>query len=210
MRPLRWHNAIKRLIAEQRLSSTINARLTEQLASTTGARLSDVRTQRSGKQLAIIATVLTPRPLQPEDVATLEGALDRALARDVHLIVRSLTSVDVDREGAVFAAVEEPSPDPAGQRAFMATAMRVVSSRLAAVPGMEMVDLRRSRDGSGHNLTAVVRAPRPVTPDEVEAVERALRDQLGVPLRLTVETIPVTITTSGGSQRRVSDSPEQP
>lgn len=188
------------LISEQQLSTTIQKTLTRQLATTTGARLSDVRSRTRAGQLEVTATVLTPRAFRPEDVADLEDALDEALDREANLIVRSLISVDVNREGTVFTTPDERASEAeaALRSAFMTKASRIVRSRLAVVPGIEVVDLRMSPGSDPSRLTAIVRAPRAVTPDEVQTVQRALTRELETPVRLAVETIPVAMTTAQG------------
>jgi len=72
-----------------------------------GASLSQVQYERHRHEINVVAVVLTPQELVPEQVALLEDALRAKVDRRIHLVVRSLISKDADRKGIVFIPQEE-------------------------------------------------------------------------------------------------------
>lgn len=188
------------LTAERRISRTIETTLSEQVGATLGARLSDYDLEQMPDAVRVTARVLTPRAFASEDVAALEEELERVLDRDVHLIVRSMISRDVDRRGAVFASAEEVRTKAEEEKRveFLSLASRVISDRLTFIPGAELVDVGRSRPNGTITINAVVRAPEPITPEQVAQIEKALRDELDVRLDLVVSTSLTRDATSAG------------
>jgi len=183
------------LVRDERLTTQIRSTLSQAVAGATGARLSDVSFERSQGVLDVTATVLTPRAFEPDQVASIEHSLRAALGREAHLIVRSLISRDVDRDGSVFISSDEQrvAQEAADRLQFLTTASQTISSGLDELVGAELLDVQHDDAGS---VTAIVRAPAPVAPETVATVEEDLRTALGSPVTLLVRTVPVEEATA--------------
>jgi uncharacterized hydrophobic protein (TIGR00271 family) len=197
------------LIAERRLSSTIEKTLSQELRSSVGAALSGFRTEKRGAGLEVVATVLTPQEFEPAQVARIEEALRRQVRSEIHLIVRSLLSRDADRSGVVFLAQDERERrvEVAEQTQFLTTASRVLGERLARIPGTRIVEVRREENDGRAGVMAVVRAPEAIGPAAVADAEAALRQALGEPVRLTVRSVPVQEATAREVLYRKQEEP---
>ncbi len=195
------------ITTQQHLSSTINIVLSEQVGTMMGARLSDFDFGRDEDRLRITAQVLTPRPFQPADVASVEQKLEEAVDDEVHLIIRSLISRDVDSEGAVFATADELRQEVEEERRveFMSTASRVVAEHIERMPGAGLMDLRSGRANGKIKLTALVEAPEALTPEKVAQVEEDLSEALDISLDLVVRKILTRDTARSG---HLYDEPE--
>lgn len=178
------------LIADERLSAQIEQVLNRQVETTAGARLSDFHFQRQDSGLRVTATVMTPRLFEPSQVEELEKTLDARIKPDVHLIIRSLISRDMDREGAVFMTEEERETEAEEQERMqvLQTASRLITEELTTVPGAELMDVHRDSPDGTPTVTAVIRSPQPIGPALVSAAQRQMRQELGRPLRLVVRT----------------------
>ena len=185
------------LVSEDRLTTQIRATLSRSVAGASGARLTDVGFERESGALEVTATVLTPRPFEPGQVATFENSLRDALGRETHLIVRSLISRDVDRQGSVFTSSDERrvAREEAGRLQVLTTASQVISAGLAEVAGAELLDVQHDDDGE---VTAIVQAPAPVGPETVATVQERLRAELDAPVTLVVRTVPIEEATATG------------
>ncbi|MGC9318835.1 MAG: TIGR00341 family protein [Armatimonadota bacterium] len=188
------------LIAHERLAGRIEETLAREVETSAGARVSEFDFQRQSGKLRVTATVMTPRAFEPPQVEDAEEALQEALNRDVHLIIRSLISRDVDRSGAVFITDRERelAADERRRRQFLSTVSQVVSQHLQDVPGAELLDVHREQPDGEAVVTAVVRAPSAIGPEEVGRMQDALRREMSTPLRLVVRTVPTRVASSDG------------
>lgn len=180
-------------IERQRLNGKVEEALTREMSITTGAHLSAVHLHEGAGELGIVADVLTPQPFEPRQVAAIEAAVERQIARKAHLIIRSLLSKDADRSGPVYL----PYPERR-QRARDASDLRILQdssatlrAELVHIPGAQLVDMQRE-DGVEQEpltLTAVVRTPTTLTPDQVRGIQGALTTKLGQEVRLLVRSV---------------------
>jgi uncharacterized hydrophobic protein (TIGR00271 family) len=181
------------IVSEQRLAHAVDAMLAEQVRASTGARLSEVHLDHRGNTLEVVAAVLTPQAFDPPQVARIEDALRAGVDSRIHLILRSLISKDADRSGPVFLTESERQQlsETAEQSNFLREASQVLSEQLQAVPGARLADLRREPtvEGGAPTVTAVVRTPTAISPDQVAQMEGTLRGRLLAPARLIVRSV---------------------
>lgn len=191
-------NTLIGLAVDRRLATTIEDTLGRAVGTISGARISQTAFERQANRLRVTATVLTPRPFESDQVASMETDLENAIDRNVHLIVRSLISRDVDREGTVFSSEEdEELEEEERQRLeFLQRASQIITEHLRDIPGAELTDLQRNTPNGTTVVTAVVRAPKAIGPAAASEIERALRRNLPVPLDLIVRTVLIRETTS--------------
>lgn len=179
------------ILSDQRLRNEIDYSLSRAVGTTTGARLSDFDLEVENETLRVTARVLTPRAFDPEDVADIEAELAQHLGRDIRLVLRSMISHDVDAQGRVFATAEDLrlQAEETRRMEFLQTASRVISEGIADIAGAELADIRRSRPDGRVDVTAMVRAPVPITPDQVAKMQSALRSELDEEIELTIRTM---------------------
>jgi hypothetical protein len=184
-------NTLVGLAVDRRLSATIEDTLRDTVGTISGARVSETTFERMQDGLEVTARILTPRPFETDQVASMEDRLEEQVDRQVHLIVRSIISRDMDRDGTVFAPAEEQQL-AAGERErlqFLQQASQVISEHLQQVPGAELTDVQRSAPNGPPVVTALVRAPRAIEPEMAAEIEQALRRRLGTRLSFVVRTV---------------------
>lgn len=197
------------LIDERRLSRSVERILAREAGTITGGRLTESDVVRHNGRIEVMATVLTPQEIDPAQIARIEDLLDKAVGPRVHLVVRSLISRDADRGGPVFLPDGERTRrvKAAEQSQFLARAARILNSQVAAVPGAQLVDLKRDETGVQTTLTAVVRAPTALEPAQVAEIESALRKELNTGVRLVVRSV---LTRDADAQQFLYAPKEEP
>jgi uncharacterized hydrophobic protein (TIGR00271 family) len=180
-----------KLASDRRLSSTIESTLSASIDIVSGARLSDTDFNRQEDRLRVTARVMTPRLFDTDEIAVMEEQLEEEVGGDVRLVVRLLISRDMDRQGTVYATPEDEqlAAEQRQRREFLQQAARIVSEHLDALPGAELSDIHRSTPDGMTTVTAIVRAPEPIGPQTVAAIEEALQSEFDRSLRFTVSTV---------------------
>jgi len=203
------------LTVDRQIASTIDSTLTSAVRTITGARLSETNFTHENGQLRVIARVLTPRAFDTQQVGVMEDDLQEALGQDVNLIVRSMISRDMSRQGTVFTTEEDDqlAAEERQRREFLQRASQIASKHLEAIPGAELTDIHRSGADGDLSLTAVVRAAEPIGPDTVSAIQKDMRSEFGNSLQLTVRTVLTRVADSDqflfeDQQRRLRDERE--
>ncbi|MGM0491699.1 MAG: TIGR00341 family protein [Armatimonadota bacterium] len=187
-----------RLATDRRLSSTIEHTLDASVGTVSGARLSDTDFSRQDGRLRVTARVMTPRLFDTDEIAAMEEQLEDEVEQDVNLVLRLLISRDMDREGTVYATPEDEqlAQEQRERRRFLQRASTIVSEHLESLPGAELSDVHRSAPDGLTTVTAVVRAPDPIGPETVAAIEEALQSEFDRSLRFTVRTVLTRAATS--------------
>ena len=201
-------NTLIGLATDRRISAAIENTLESTVSTATGARLSDTSFRRMGDELLVNATIMTPSAPDRDEVARMEDRLENVLKRSVHLIVRSLISRDMDREGAVYASDADAALAAAERlRAdFLKRASRTIEEQISDLSGAELADVSRATTDGRSTITAVVRAPEAVSPERATAIEAALRAALDEPIELVIRTILIRdASPSGYLHERPSD-----
>lgn len=180
--------ALATFVEDQRLESALRNGLGARLGGSLGAQLDGLRFSRGPDELRVVASVLTPVEVSASQVDELELRLEEDTGHQIHLIVRTVISRDVDREGTVYATAEERQQAEVGQAEgrVLDEAAGTLRAQLAQCAGAELVSLERRPDGA---FRAVVQSPDEITPHLVAQLEQALTTRLGSPGRLVVRSI---------------------
>ncbi len=200
-------NTLLSLAADRKLAGQIEETLSSSVSTASGARLSDTNFEETSEGLRVTATVMAPAAFEQSQVADMEESLENRLGRTVHLIVRSLISRDMDRDGAVFTSATEEELEEEERRRieFLQKASNVISAHIRRVPGAELADLSRRTPNGTTIVTAVVRAPEVISPQQASEMEQALRRALGRSIKLVVRTISIRDATAGGFLHEQAD-----
>jgi len=180
-------------VAQKRaFESNLNRVLVEEIGARTGGQLDEVIIKGEDENgLNVIAVALTPQPFDPSQVALIEERLRSQCQRDIHLIIRSLSSSDADRQGQVFLTQDQVGAllRKKEEETTIGRANEVLKQALAHVAGASLVNINKSATIGGMNMTAVVRTPVAISPTQVGEMEAALATALNVRIRLTVRSI---------------------
>lgn len=184
-------HALAAIIADRQLSETLRAAVSRQLLTMAGAQLTDLRHQRRGGEVEVTAVALTPREIEPVQVARIEENLCAEIDPNIRLVMRSLLSRDADRYGPAYISAEERTrqAEVGRQTEFLTRASAALGTYLETMPGAHLADVQRHREEEDEVLTAVVRTPQPVSPEQVREMETAARNAVGKQLRLIVRSI---------------------
>ena len=184
-------HTLMNILAQRRFANEIEKTLSSQVRSTVGASLTATKYDQHANGYDVVATVLTPQEFTPDQIANLEDKLRSAVGPNVHLIVRSLISRDADRNGPAFIAdaEREKRAEVAEQTDFLSHASSVLTTQIKRVAGGRLIDLRREDDEAGPLITAVVRTPTVITPEDVKTMQDALQRADSKPVRLIVRSI---------------------
>lgn len=134
-------------ITNDRRRDQIRGTLGDELRLTQGARLSDLTFETTNDTVHVFAVVMTPQEVAPPQVARMESALRQDVHAPVSLVVRSLIARDADRAGPVYVAADEVAQQASAevQTRMLARASETLRARFAAMPGVELDELRRDR-----------------------------------------------------------------
>jgi len=191
--------ALVRFVEKQQLESYLRSEISTGLRGSQGAQLDSLQIEGSRSQLEVTASVLTPKEIGMAQVAALESRIEQETGRQLHLVVRSLLSRDVDCNGTVYISEEEreqreSAAQEAGELALAAEALR---TQLSRYPGAHLEDVELRADG---RLIASVQTPEEIGPQRVAELQAGLVARLGGKLRLVVRSI---ITRDADAERYI-------
>lgn len=196
---------LTQIATSRQVQATVSSVLSEEIGLRTGGNLErvlDLLPQGDGYR--IVAVALTPQPFDPAQVKSIEASLEKALGKPVDLVMRSLISKDADRAGQVYhtEAEREASFRVSEEQKLLQQATQAVRKGLADVAGANLESLSRS-DGEGTpTLTAVVRTPTAIAPDQVATLQQDVAGAVGREVRLLVRSV---LTRDADSQRFIYD-----
>jgi uncharacterized hydrophobic protein (TIGR00271 family) len=176
---------------EHRLSNEVQKVLSYQVRSRVGAELSDFRAKKYNDQVEILATVLTPNPFEPNEVAQIEKILQQEVDPRIHLVLRSLTSKDYDCKGPVYVPKEELEhrAQVAQQSVLLRKVSQSINEQLRKVPGARLGELQLEPQKDHIVVTAEVFTPGVIEPAKVAEIETALRQAVNESVHLIVRSI---------------------
>lgn len=178
-------------IADERRRDRATGLLEQEVRITQGARLSEITIDASRDTVQVLAAVLTPQEIRPEQVAALQAQLAERLDEPVFLVVRSIISRDASSHGPVFIAEDElvRRDSAARQTQFLTVTSALLRQYFARTPGVDLEEIRRERTGSLNTVTAVVRTPTALLPAQVDSLEQVLAAGVSEPVRLIVRSV---------------------
>lgn len=185
-------SAMLKFIEVHRVEQKCEEVLSAQIARRSGGRLDElIRVERVDDGWSIVASALTPQPFEAAQVAQIEAELQRRGVPKPRLVLRSLVSQDVSSKGKVYLSQGEVvrSREAAREAAVLESVRAAVAASLSGHEAIEIQEVQISSDNGEQRVTAVVRSPAPVEPDEVAATEAAVRAVIGQDLRLVVRSI---------------------
>lgn len=183
---------LQNLVRQHQFESKLVASLSRAVARKTGGRLDGLPTWKDdGGVMRVVAVVLTPVAFDSHQVAQMETLMRGQVDPRISLIVRSVVSRDVDRNGAVFVSHEERAnqQELTAFSDLLSEARGEIVTALDAVQGASLSSLERSGEGTSVLLTATIQTPRQIDPEEVGILENLVRERLKTPVKLVVRSV---------------------
>jgi uncharacterized hydrophobic protein (TIGR00271 family) len=183
--------------------------LTYEVRLRSGAQLSDIKRNKRDNHIEVLATVLTPNPFEPHEVAQIEKVLRQQVDPRIHLILRSLISQDYDPKGPVYLPKEEIErrAKVAESSAFLTKVSQSLNDQLKKFPGAHIAELDLDPQKNRMGIVAVARTPVVIGPAQVAEMEKALQQAIGQPIHLVVRSI---LTSSANSHQYLYETIKPP
>jgi hypothetical protein len=179
------------VVTQRTAEALLTHQLSAMLSESQGAQLSSGKLNRKTAQWKFTAEVITPQAFSPAVVATYEEGLLKQIKRPLHLILRSLITKDIDRNGQVFMSEDERSglSTKQAEAELLQQASSLISHETQDLPGALLTDLRRDKADRGLAFTATVQAPSAIAPPTVAEIQHLLEQRLDQPVKLIVRTL---------------------
>ncbi len=193
-------NVLVEIITQRKTETQMSRQLSEMLSESQGAQLVTGKLNRKTAPWEFTAEVITPQAFSPALVGTFEDNLAKVVMRPVHLILRSLITKDVDRNGPVFVSQEELTglDVKKTESELLQQTSSLISRETQKIPGALLTDLRRDEAIQGFAFTATIQAPSTISPETVALIQKLLQIRLARPVKLIVRTI---LTRDADSER---------
>jgi len=173
------------IIAEQHQDAKVRAAIEATLADDPNVSLVSVQRKDTGQGVDVLAVVRSPRYLEPQRVADIEGAVALGVGKNVRLAVRCILNKDIFPPGGP-AMVAAPSLDGSlftdkapGDVKRLQLAEQGLREMVSAMPQILLMDVDLVHMAGDPVVLATVQSPRALIPQEIGAMEKTLRDRLG-------------------------------
>jgi uncharacterized hydrophobic protein (TIGR00271 family) len=184
-------STLANMINSNKFQRQIRTELSNRITSSSGAQLSDIRFLKSGANTQVVATILTPREFDAVTVAELENNLRKTVSPNISLVIRSLLSKDMDRNGPEFIEEDERLniENSNKHKILFDSISRLLAEQLKDIPGTALMDMSVNISGDKNSITAVIRTPVEIPPAKVAEIQSYLTEKLKNPTRLIVRSI---------------------
>ena len=194
--------------AERALARKVESEMHQAFDQMPSTSIEEIQVSHStpGDRLDVLLTVRAPHVLRPTEVTSLQERLADALGLETVVIVRTVVARDVAALGST-ARVSTAALDgdlfeasSHGEDDLVLVAEQILLESLGSEPGMRLVSVRLAETENKTGVVAFVESIRNVVSEEIEAVQKALRDRLKLPsLRLFVCVMRATVDTAEGN-----------
>lgn len=187
---------LTKIIKEKQYHNRLKMVITREIEKSSGARLLDIQYKKTVDTTAVTADILAPREFDISRVKKVETVLQEELDPKVYLIVRSVASKGVDRNGPVFLTDTEQITlkENEEKRLYNETVSKIISENLKKYPGAQLDDIIIEPD----NIMAFVRTPKEINPRQVLTIQEMLNKIILNPPKLVIRS---TITRDADSER---------
>lgn len=180
------HSLVK-IVQERNLTNNIKKIISKELSKLPTTAMVNMVHQQSQGKLYVLATVRTPRVINPNRVKAIQEALTRKLQEPTELVIRSVLAKDIGATGTTSQATaenlngafitQELAPDVLKTQ-FAEQALREI---LISRPELELLDVDLLYFPAGPVILASIQGPRVLIPTEVQELEKAIQERLKDP-----------------------------
>jgi len=182
---------LKVQLAEQALRESLSAR--PELS------LLEVDLLNFPRGAVILATVQGTRALIPMEIGALEKSVrDRLQDPQVHLVVRCLTTIDVDREGRVLFGWSHYASPTDEQKVLMTRTNEAVKQEARKFPDLFVTNVDSAPQGDSWAVRMEAVGPRVLTAGDLSRLEKDVSQRVGREVQITVWFKSEVLITSGG------------
>jgi uncharacterized hydrophobic protein (TIGR00271 family) len=172
------------IVKDRYLTSAIKRVISEQLDQLPTTAMFRMNHEEHLGQLYILATVRTPRVIEPYRVKVIQDALNNAIGQRTHLILRCVLTTDISALGSTSEGTDENL-----NGSFLATkinprvlqiqvAEQVLRELLFTMPLFQLEEVNQEQSPAGPVVVAVIEGPRALIPSEVQKFQTAIRRRL--------------------------------
>ncbi|MEJ2671820.1 MAG: DUF389 domain-containing protein [Deltaproteobacteria bacterium] len=172
------------IVKDRYLTSAIKRVVKAQLDQLPTTAMFRMNHEEHGGQLYILATVRTPRVIQPYRVRVIQDALDNVLGQPTHLILRCVLTTDISALGSTSEVTDENL-----NGSFLATkinpkvlqvqvAEQILREALFSMPLFQLEEVDQEHSAVGPVIVAIIEGPRALIPSEVQRLQTAIRRRL--------------------------------
>lgn len=180
------HSLVK-IVQERRLTNNIKNVIFKELSKLPTTAMVKMVHQHSQGKLYVLATVRTPRVINPNRVKAIQEALARKVEEPTELVIRSVLAKDIGATGTTSQVTaenlngafmtQELAPDVLKTQ-FAEQALREI---LISRPELELLDVDLMYFPAGPVVLASIQGPRTLIPTEVQELEKAIQERLKDP-----------------------------
>ena len=180
------HSLVK-IVQGRHLTNNIKQVISKQLSQLPTTAMLNMVHQESRGKLYVLATVRTPRVINPNKVMTIQEAIARKVDMNTELVIRSVLAKDIGATGTTSEATAENlnggfmtkklAPDVIKTQ-FAEQALREI---LVNRPELELLDVDLLYFPSGRVILASLQGPRVLIPAEAKELEKAIQERLKDP-----------------------------
>jgi len=198
-------HSLAAILSDRNQDAVVKTTLDRLLAEDPNSSLVRLHRKTEGETLDVLATVRTPKPFDPQRVATMEKTLAKALDQPVRLVARCLLTKDIFPPGATAVVVgpgldgrfltDKVPPDVKRLQLAEQTLRELFSTR----PQLLLLDVDLVHVLGNPVILATLQSPRPLIPQEAKAFEAAIQQRLNdSSIRLLARCqVPVDVTATG-------------
>lgn len=188
------------IINSESLRTNVETVIKRELTGYSGAALATVEITRRTDGTQIIAEILTPEVLGASAAKKIETTLQQEVDPSLNLILRSIVSNDVTKDGLVYTPAQKPDSPEAIQakrdQEERNKMLSLLSEEITATSSAKFTGISTAPNNGRIIVTAKLNAPAPLSLEVVTRLEQMLRARFNKLIDLVVETNLSVRTTS--------------
>ena len=172
------------IVKDRYLRSAIKRVINEQLVQLPTTAMFRMNYEEHLGQLYILATVRTPRVIEPYRVKVIQDALNNVMGQQTHLILRCVLTTDISALGSTSESTDENL-----NGSFLAAkinpkvlqvqvADQVLRELLFSMPLFQLEGVKQELSPTGSVIAAMIEGPRALIPSEVKKFQTAIQRRL--------------------------------
>jgi uncharacterized hydrophobic protein (TIGR00271 family) len=172
------------IVKHRHLTSAIKRVINEQLDQLPTTAMFRMNYEEHLGKLYILATVRTPRVIDPYRAKVIQDTLNKAMGQQTHLILRCVLTTDISALGSTSEGTDENL-----NGSFLANkinpkvlqvqiADQVLRELLISMPLFQLEGVKQEQSPAGPVIAAMIEGPRALVPSEVQKFQTAIRRRL--------------------------------
>lgn len=188
------------IIQYRRITQIVNQTLELKIADLYGASLERAIFKPNKEMVEILATIRTPRVIEPGVVEIMEKSITQSLDMPVKLIVRSILSTDVGAPGSNVKVIQQNlngkflEQKNTEKDIIIQISEQILREQLSYLPTFKLRSVEYVNAPRGGTVVANIESYRKLYADEIQSLEQSIRSRLGHYSRIDANRINLIIT----------------